>query len=55
MAKIRPWTRSDVRTLKTLARQRIKTTAIARKLGRSVGATFQKAWAIGVTLWVRDR
>jgi hypothetical protein len=39
MAKIRPWTRNDVRTLKTLARQRIKTTAIARKLGRRVGAS----------------
>jgi hypothetical protein len=44
------WTKDDVRTLKTLARERTKTTAITRKLGRSVGATFQTAWAIGVTL-----
>jgi hypothetical protein len=50
MAKVRPWTRNDVRTLKTLARQRIKTTAIARKLGRSERATYQKAAALGVML-----
>jgi hypothetical protein len=52
MAKtnLRPWTKEDVRTLKTLARQRIKTTAIARRLGRTAGATYQKAWTIGVTL-----
>jgi hypothetical protein len=55
MAKVRPWTRNDVRTLKTLARQRIKTRAIARKLGRSVGATYQKACAIGVTLGGRGK
>jgi hypothetical protein len=48
--KLRPWTKEEVRTLKTLTRQKIKTTAIARKLGRSVGATYQKAAALGVML-----
>jgi hypothetical protein len=48
--KLRPWTKEDVRTLKTLARQRTKTTVIARKLKRTVGATYQKARALGVTL-----
>jgi hypothetical protein len=48
--KLRPWTKEDVRTLKTLARERTKTTVIARKLRRTVGATYQKARARGVTL-----
>ena len=48
--KLRAWTKEDVRTLKTLAREKIKTTVIARKLKRSVGATHQKAMRLGVTL-----
>jgi hypothetical protein len=48
--KLRPWTKEDVRTLKMLAREKAKTTVIARKLKRSVGATYQKARALGVTL-----
>ena len=48
--KLRPWTKEDVRTLKMLAREKAKTTAIARKLKRSVGATYQKAIKLGVTL-----
>jgi hypothetical protein len=28
--KLRPWTKDDVRTLKTLAREKAKTTVIAR-------------------------
>jgi hypothetical protein len=48
--KIRPWTKEDVRTLKTLARERTKTSVIARKLRRSIQATYQKASALGVTL-----
>jgi hypothetical protein len=48
--KFRPWTKEDVRTLKTLAREKTKTTVIARKLKRSVEATYQKASALGVTL-----
>jgi hypothetical protein len=50
VVKQRDWTKEDVRTLKTLAREKTKTTVIARKLKRSVGATYQKARALGVTL-----
>jgi hypothetical protein len=48
--KLRPWTKENLRTLKTLARERTKTTVIARKLRRTVGATYQKARALGMTL-----
>jgi hypothetical protein len=48
--KLRPWTKEDVRVLKSLAREKAKTTVIARKLKRSVGATYQKARGLGVTL-----
>jgi hypothetical protein len=48
--KLRPWTTDDVRTLKTLAREKTKTTVIARKLKRTLGATKQKAMRLGVTL-----
>jgi hypothetical protein len=48
--KLRPWTKEDVRTLKTLAREKTKTTVIARKPKRSVGATHQKAMRLGVML-----
>ena len=51
--KIRPWTKEDVRMLKALAREKAKTTVIARKLKRSVQATYQKASALGVTLGTR--
>jgi hypothetical protein len=50
VVKQRDWTKEDVQTLKTLAREKTKTTVIARKLKRSVGATYQKARALGVTL-----
>jgi hypothetical protein len=50
VVKQRDWTKEDVRMLKTLAREKTKTTVIARKLKRSVGATYQKARALGVTL-----
>jgi hypothetical protein len=43
-------TKEDVRTLKTLAREKTRTTVIARKLKRSEGATRQKAMILGVTL-----
>jgi hypothetical protein len=36
--KVRPWTKDDVRTLKTLAREKTKTTVIARKLKRDAGS-----------------
>jgi len=50
VAKMRPWTNEDIRMLKTLARGKEKTTVIARKLKRSIGATYQKAMRLGVTL-----
>jgi hypothetical protein len=43
LTELRPWTKEDVRTLKTLAREKTKTTVIARKLKRTLGATYQKA------------
>jgi hypothetical protein len=48
--KIRPWTKEDVRTLKTLAREGTQTTVIARKLKRTLGATRQRAFKEGVSL-----
>jgi len=48
--KLQSWTKEDVRTLKTLAREKRKTTVIARTLKRSIGATYQKAMRLGVTL-----
>jgi hypothetical protein len=48
--KLRPWTKDDVRMLKTLAGEKVKTSVIARKLKRSLGATQLKAMRLGVTL-----
>jgi len=53
--KIRPWTKDDVRMLKSLAREKTKTTVIARKLKRSLGATYQQAMRLGVTLGARRK
>jgi hypothetical protein len=47
------WTKDDVHTLKALAREKTKTTVIARKLKRSVGATYQQASKLGVSLGAR--
>ena len=49
-AKRREWTKTDVRELKTLARQRTPARKIARSLKRSEGATRQKAFSLGVSL-----
>jgi uncharacterized protein (DUF2336 family) len=53
--KLRSWTKEDVRTLKTLAREKVKTSVIARKLKRSVGATYQQASKHRVTLGTSRR
>jgi hypothetical protein len=53
LVKLRVWTKEDIRTLKTLARAKKKTTVIARTLKRSVGATYQQASKLGVTLGSR--
>ncbi len=55
ITKPRPWTKDDVRTLKTMAREKEKTTDIAHKLKRSLGATHQKAMRLGVTLGARRK
>ncbi len=49
-SKRREWTRADVRELKTLARQKTPAAKIARALKRTVGATRQKAFSLGVSL-----
>jgi hypothetical protein len=51
--KLRPWTKEDIRTLKSLTREKRKTTAIARTLKRTVGATYQQAHKLGVSLGTR--
>jgi len=49
-SKRREWTAQDVRELKSLARQKIPATQIARKLKRTEGATRQKALTLHVSL-----
>jgi hypothetical protein len=53
--KLRPWTKEDIRMLKTLAREKVKTSVIARKLKRSAGATYQQASKLGVRLGISRR
>ena len=48
--KPRPWSIEDVRMLKTLVREKTKTSAVARKLKRTEHATRQKASTLGVKL-----
>jgi hypothetical protein len=45
-----PWTKEDVHALKTMVREKTKTTVIARKLNRTYNATRQKAASLGVKL-----
>ena len=49
-SKLREWTKTDVRELKTLARQKTPARKIARTLKRTEGATWQKAFSLGVSL-----
>jgi hypothetical protein len=49
----RSWTTEDIRTLKTLARQKTHAGKIAKKLKRTEGATRQKAFSMGVSLDAR--
>jgi hypothetical protein len=46
----RPWTKEELRMLKTLAGQQTKTTVIARKLKRSVAAVYLRASKLAVML-----
>ena len=50
MAKRREWTKTDIRELKTLARQKTPAGKIARSLKRTEGATRQKAFSMGLSL-----
>jgi hypothetical protein len=50
--KLRPWTKEDVHTLKTLGRAETTAAVIARKLKRSVAATYVKAAALGVSVGI---
>jgi hypothetical protein len=49
-AKRRVWTVTDVRELKSLAKQKTPAGKIARSLKRTIGATRQKAFSLGVSL-----
>jgi hypothetical protein len=50
ITRSRPWTKEEVRMLKTLAGQQTKTTVIARKLKRSVAAVYLRASKLAVML-----
>jgi hypothetical protein len=49
-AKRREWTKDDVKELKAMAKKKTPAPKIARALKRTVGATRQKALALGVSL-----
>ena len=48
--KRRAWTAEQVRSLKTMARQKKRASRIAERLKRTEGATRQKAFSIGLSL-----
>jgi hypothetical protein len=48
--KRRAWTVENVRTLKAMAKNKTRAEKIAKVLKRTVGATRQKAFALGVSL-----
>jgi hypothetical protein len=48
--KRRAWNKEDVRTLKTLARQKVPAAKIARQFKRTIGALRQKALHLGISL-----
>jgi hypothetical protein len=49
-AKRRDWTAGDIRDLKGLAKRKMPAAKIARSLKRTIGATRQKAFSLGVSL-----
>ena len=53
-AKRRAWTPVDVRNLKGLAKEKAPARKIAKSLKRTVGATRQKAFSLGVSLDSRE-
>ena len=50
VSKRREWTPAQVRTLKILARKKTHAARIAKTLNRTVGATRQKAFSLGLSL-----
>jgi hypothetical protein len=50
VSKRRPWTKKHVRKLKKLAKKKIHAASIAKTLKRTVGATRQKAFSMGLSL-----
>jgi hypothetical protein len=48
--KYRSWTKEDVQMLRTMVREKTKTSVVARKLKRTPTATRQKAASLGVKL-----
>jgi hypothetical protein len=46
----REWTKGDVTELKTMAKKKTPAPKIAKALKRTIGATRQKALALGVSL-----
>ena len=51
---IRPWTATDVRTLKGLAKQKVGVAKISKLLKRTVGAVTVMASKKGISLSTRD-
>ena len=51
--KRKAWTAEQVRTLRTMARQKKGASRIAKRLKRTEGATRQKAFSIGLSLDMR--
>ena len=49
-SKRREWTTQDVKELKTMAKSKTPAPKIAKTLKRSLGATRQKAFSMGVSL-----
>lgn len=46
--KRKPWTRSDLAAFRKLAKQGLSGRQIAKKLKRTVGATYQRATSAGI-------
>jgi hypothetical protein len=49
----RAWTASDVRALRSMAKQKVGVTKISKALKRTIGATAAKAHQLGVSLDTR--
>jgi hypothetical protein len=49
----KPWTKDDIRELKALAKQKVGTARIAKKLKRTPGAISVYAFNLGVSLSTR--